>query len=88
MRGVCPILATQPPPLAPAPTAAGSPFGSSDSPTRIREDPINLQFAKLSSFGPFPASYQFGAGVFAAQPSTGPTWKIRGAIVILLPRRK
>ena len=26
-------------PLAPAPTAAGNPFGSSDSPTRFREDP-------------------------------------------------
>src|SRR6266705_4738809 len=26
--------------LAPAPTAAGSPFGSSDSPTRFREDPF------------------------------------------------
>ena len=50
--------------------------------------PINLIFAKLSSFGPFPASYQFGFGVFAAHPDTGPKWKIRGAIVILLPRRK
>ncbi len=50
--------------------------------------PINLLFAKLSSFGPFPASYQFGAGVFAARPDTGPKWKIRAAIVILLPRRK
>ena len=50
--------------------------------------PVNLLFAKLSSFGPFPASYQFGFGVFAAHPDTGPTWKIRGAIVILLPRRK
>src|SRR6266536_1666663 len=26
-------------PIAPAPTAAGSPFGPSDSPTRFREDP-------------------------------------------------
>jgi len=50
--------------------------------------PINVLFAKLSSFGPFPASYQFGAGVFVAHPDTGPTWKIRAAIVILLPRKK
>ena len=50
--------------------------------------PINLLFAKLSSFGPFPASYQFGAGVFVAHPDTGPKWKIRAAIVVLLPRRK
>jgi hypothetical protein len=50
--------------------------------------PVNLIFSKLSSFGPFPASYQFGFGVFAAHPDTGPSWKLRGAIVILLPRRK
>ena len=50
--------------------------------------PINLLFAKLSSFGPFPASYQFGFGVFAAHPETGPSWKIRAAIVILLPRSR
>lgn len=50
--------------------------------------PVNLLFAKLSSFGPFPASYQFGGGVFVAHPDSGPTWKLRGAIVILLPRRK
>jgi hypothetical protein len=50
--------------------------------------PVNLVFSKLSSFGPFPASYQFGGGLFAAHPDTGPTWKLRGAITILLPRRK
>ena len=50
--------------------------------------PINVLVAKLSSFGPFPASYQFGFGVFAEHPETGPSWKIRSAIVLLLPRRK
>ena len=50
--------------------------------------PINVVVAKLSSFGPFPASYQFGFGVFAAHPEVGPSWKIRSAIVILLPRRR
>lgn len=50
--------------------------------------PVNLIFSKLSSFGPFPASYAFGLGVFAAHPETGPTWKLRGAITILLPRKK
>lgn len=50
--------------------------------------PVNLIFSKLSSFGPFPASYSFGLGVFAAHPETGPTWKLRGAITILLPRKK
>lgn len=50
--------------------------------------PINLIFAKLSSFGPFPASYSFGGGVYAAHSQVGPTWKLRGAITILLPRKK
>jgi hypothetical protein len=51
--------------------------------------PINLLFAKLSSFGTFPASYQLGFGVFAAKaPDVGPDWKIRAALVILLPRRR
>jgi hypothetical protein len=49
--------------------------------------PINVQFGKLSSFGAFPASYQLGFGGFIAHPDTGPSWKVRGAIVILLPRR-
>jgi len=50
--------------------------------------PINLIFSKLSSFGVFPASYQLGFGGFAVHPDVGPSWKIRGAIVILLPRRQ
>ena len=50
--------------------------------------PVNLMFSKLSSFGPFPASYPFGFGFYAAHPDTGPTWKLRGAITLLLPRRK
>jgi invasion protein IalB len=49
--------------------------------------PINFQVAKLSTFGVFPASYQVGFGAFASHPDTGPSWKLRGAIVILLPRR-
>ena len=50
--------------------------------------PINVLLAKLSSFGPFPASYQFGFGGFVEHPAIGPSWKIRSAIVILLPRRR
>ena len=50
--------------------------------------PINLIFAKLSSFGVFPASYQLGFGAFPVHPDIGPSWKIRGAIVVLLPRRQ
>ena len=44
-----------------------------------REDrwtvPINVIFAKLSSFGVFPASYQLGVGGFAAHPEIGPPGK-------------
>jgi len=50
--------------------------------------PINVLFAKLSSFGAFPASYQLGFGGFVSHPEVGPSWKIRSAIVILLPRRR
>jgi len=49
--------------------------------------PINLVLAKLSTFGAFPASYQVGFGGFPVHPDIGPSWKVRGAIVILLPRR-
>jgi hypothetical protein len=49
--------------------------------------PVNVSVAKLSSFGVFPASYQVGFGVYPVHPDAGPSWKIRGAIVILLPRR-
>jgi hypothetical protein len=50
--------------------------------------PINVLISKLSSFGPFPASYQVGAGGFAVHPAVGPTWKVRAAIVLLLPRTR
>ncbi len=50
--------------------------------------PINVLVSKLSSFGTFPASYAVGVGGFVSHPDVGPSWKIRGAIVILLPRRR
>ena len=48
--------------------------------------PINFVVSKLSSFGTFPASYQMGFGAFPVHPETGPSWKVRAALVILLPR--
>jgi hypothetical protein len=52
--------------------------------------PINLTAAKLSTFGTFPASYQFGWGYFFTSPESafGATWKVRAAIVVLLPKKK
>jgi len=49
--------------------------------------PINLLVSKLSTFGVFPASYQLGGGGYVVHPDLGPSWRVRGAIVILLPRR-
>jgi hypothetical protein len=50
--------------------------------------PINFHVTKLSSFGPFPASYRIGFGVFPAHPDVGPSWKIKAAIILLLPRTR
>jgi hypothetical protein len=50
--------------------------------------PINVLFSKLSTFGVFPASYQVGVGGFPVHPDVGPSWKVRGAIVILLPNKR
>ncbi len=50
--------------------------------------PINVLLSKLSTFGPFPASYQVGVGGFPVHPDGGPSWKVRGAIFILLPNRR
>jgi len=50
--------------------------------------PINLLCSKVATFGPFPASYQVGFGGYAVHPAGGPSWKIRGAIVLLLPRSR
>jgi len=50
--------------------------------------PINVVVSKLATFGPFPASYQAGLGVFPVHPDIGPTWKLRTAIVLLFPRAR
>lgn len=50
--------------------------------------PINLAVAKMSSFGPFPASYKVGGGIYVAGPKAGPEWQVRAEISILLPRKK
>ncbi len=61
-------------------------WGAADSETWTV--PVNFQISKLSSFGTFPASYLLGYGFFPTHPDIGPTWKIRAAIVILMPRKK
>jgi hypothetical protein len=60
--------------------------GVSPNDSHVWTIPINFEVSKLSTFGHFPASYQFGIGGFASHPEDGPTWKIRAAIIILLPK--
>jgi len=60
-----------------------------DSPNRWNT-PVNFMASKLATFGTFPASYLFGWGYFFASPDDafGATWKVRGAVTILLPKKK
>jgi hypothetical protein len=48
--------------------------------------PINFLAAKVATFGPFPASYQLGVGVYVAKPETAPDWQLRATITLLLPK--
>jgi hypothetical protein len=49
--------------------------------------PINFMLSKVSTFGPFPASYQVGVGYYVAGPDTAPDWQLRATITLLLPRK-
>jgi len=48
--------------------------------------PINFQISKVTRLGPFPFSMGAAAGVYAASPTGGPSWKLRTVFVLLLPR--
>jgi len=50
--------------------------------------PVILSVSRLSTLGPFPASYSVGAGVFVAKPEIGPSWRLRATLTVLLPRRR
>ena len=50
--------------------------------------PIILQVSKISSFGPFPASYGVGVASYVEKPEGGPSWKLRASLTLLLPRKK
>jgi hypothetical protein len=50
--------------------------------------PVNFIVSQVVKVGPFPSSIQLGAGYYAAHPAGGPTWKIRMAFVLILPRGK
>ena len=50
--------------------------------------PIIASVAQLASFGTFPASYQIGVGVFAAGPDGAPSWKLRAAMTLIIPKKK
>ena len=48
--------------------------------------PLNFLVAKVATFGPFPASYQLGVGVYTVKPETAPDWQMRAVITLLLPK--
>ena len=50
--------------------------------------PLNVILSKVATFGPFPASYGGGAGVYLESPSGGPEWKLRSFVTLLLPERE
>ena len=50
--------------------------------------PVIASVSKVASFGTFPASYQIGLGVYTAKPDSGPSWKLRSTVTILLPRKR
>ena len=50
--------------------------------------PLNFIVSKVARFGPFPASYGVGPGVYLESPSGGPEWKIRGVVTLMLPGAK
>jgi hypothetical protein len=50
--------------------------------------PVNFMVSRISSFGPFPASYQVGVGPYLVSPEGGPDWQLRAALTLLLPRKK
>jgi hypothetical protein len=50
--------------------------------------PLIATVSKLSSFGILPASCQIGLGWKVAAPGIGPSWKLRAALVVLLPKKK
>jgi len=48
--------------------------------------PINLSFARVTHFGPWPMNVSAGAGGFAAKPDGGPEWQLRTVFTIVMPR--
>jgi hypothetical protein len=50
--------------------------------------PIIAQVSKVSSFGPFIASYGVGLGGYVESPDGGPDWKLRATFTLLLPKKR
>jgi len=49
--------------------------------------PIIAQVSKVSSFGPFIASYGVGIAGYVESPEGGPEWKLRALFTLLLPKK-
>lgn len=50
--------------------------------------PVNILVSKLTRFGAFPMSMQFGGGYYVAKPSYGPEWQLRTTFTLLMPRQR
>lgn len=49
--------------------------------------PLNFLVSKVAKFGPFPASYGGGPGIYLDAPTGGADWKLRGFVTLLLPAK-
>lgn len=47
--------------------------------------PLNLLVSKVAKFGPIPASFGAGPGVYLVSPEDGPEWRLRGVVTLMLP---
>jgi len=48
--------------------------------------PVIFQASKIAFLGEYPVSFSVGAGPFIGHPDTGPSWKLRAGIALILER--
>ena len=48
--------------------------------------PLVFQASKIAYLGEYPVSFFVGAGPYVGKPETGPTWKLRAGIAVILER--
>jgi len=48
--------------------------------------PLIFQVSRISFLGEYPVSLFAGAGPYIGKPDTGPTWKLRAGVTVILER--